>query len=63
MKEIDKTKKSNIKCEHCNWWLYHNLCMNENSPKYNTQTNYWNRCKCFEWRKKDNEKNNVDTGR
>lgn len=55
-KEIDKTKKSNIKCEHCGFWnTKENSCNNyycncEDSPKYNTQTNYWNRCKNFIWK-------------
>ena len=45
---IDKTKKSNIKCEHC---LYADVnerrdywCSLHETPK-----NYWNRCKQFEW--------------
>ena len=61
-KPIDKTKKSNIKCEHCeHWdgictgksWVGHNDafgCTNKESTRYNTPTNYWNRCKCFEWK-------------
>lgn len=54
---IDKTKKSNIKCEHCKWWHWCKpngdndyKCHNSDSPKYNVETNYWNRCKSFEWR-------------
>ena len=56
-KPIDKTKKSNIKCEHCKWWHWCKpngdndyKCHNSDSPKYNVETNYWNRCKSFEWR-------------
>ena len=56
---VDKTKKSNIKCEHCKCWqarsttnwfkrLFH--CSNPKSPKSEQVTNYWNRCKCFEWK-------------
>ena len=48
-RQIDKTKKSNIKCEHCryadvneqrDYW-----CSLHETPK-----NYWNRCKEFEWK-------------
>lgn len=48
---VDKTKKSNIKCEHC---LYA-----DNPNKYygtywcvvhQKEKNYWNRCKDFDWR-------------
>lgn len=59
---IDTSKKSNIKCEHCRYWQgidvgdhwgnYTNRmgCINSDSPKYDAVTNYWNRCKYFEWR-------------
>ena len=55
---IDKTKKSNIKCEHCANW---NCC---NGISYCSltanETNYWNRCKHFEWARgltyKENDK-------
>ena len=45
---IDTSKKSNIKCEHCDCWNGYK-CHNEYSPKWNTQVNYWNRCKEFDW--------------
>ena len=52
---IDKTKKSNIKCEHCEYCPKSHLvtekCLNEKSPRYALPVHYWNRCKCFEWRK------------
>lgn len=60
---IDKTKKSNIKCEHCKYWQGINSgnhwgnyndcmgCTNANSRRYEQVTNYWNRCKHFEWAK------------
>lgn len=71
---IDKTKKANIKCEHCEYWsssidddkatssekmleycpksnLVTTKCLNEKSPRYALPVHYWNRCKCFEWRK------------
>ena len=52
---IDKTKKANIKCEHCEYCPKTNTvttkCLNEKSPRYALPVHYWNRCKCFEWRK------------
>jgi len=58
MRTLNKSKKSNIKCEHCEWFFEteetdndYCSCLNENSPKYEHNINYWNRCKCFEWRK------------
>ena len=50
MRTIDKTKKSNIKCEHC---LFRDK-PTEQSSKYwcalhQTEKNYWNRCKDFKW--------------
>ena len=43
---IDKTKKSNIKCEHCNYWNeVDGICMHHGIHK-----NYWNRCSYFEWK-------------
>ena len=57
---IDKTKKSNIKCEHCKYFIpdkrsclayNYDQCLNLNSPKYGIgNVNYWNRCKGFEWK-------------
>ena len=59
MRTIDKTKKSNIKCEHCKFFIEDtnssygfkkDKCTNPDSPKCGTGTvNYWNRCKCFDW--------------
>ena len=59
MRTVDKTKKSNIKCEHCRFFVTdpkscygcnRDKCTNPNSPKYGVGTvHYWNRCKCFEW--------------
>ena len=49
-RKIDKTKKSNIKCEHCKHFDCpideHSFCMLKEENK-----NYWNRCKDFEWSK------------
>ena len=42
---IDKTKKSNIKCEHCKYYNKRcSTCKITEEPKW-----YWNRCKQFEW--------------
>lgn len=54
---IDKTKKANIKCEHCQFWCEwgiegkckDNYCMNPYSEHYHHQRKYWNRCKQFKW--------------
>ena len=58
---VDKTKKSNIKCEHCkhfcNWHehrapkdaLYSGDCFGVDSPNWACCVNYCNRCKAFEW--------------
>lgn len=52
---VDKSKKSNIKCEHCMWYMQPNahedmMCFNEESPKHRQLIHYWNRCKKFEWK-------------
>ena len=46
-KPLDKTKKSNIKCEHCKNWekaAFDCYCTLNGKSK-----NYWNRCKQFDW--------------
>lgn len=45
-RKIDKTKKSNIKCEHCEHWggWKRQVCDISGEAKY-----YYNRCKKFEW--------------
>ena len=59
VKPVDKSKKSNIKCEHCAYWNknrschergYSHLkyCGNANSGRI--WTAYWNRCKAFAWK-------------
>lgn len=46
MRKVDRSKKSNIKCEHCKFWNKEAMiCLRHNIPK-----NYWNRCKDFEWK-------------
>ncbi len=49
---VDITKKSNRKCEHCQWWdREHASCRNPESPKYKERlVRYYNCCKCFEWK-------------
>ena len=54
-RQVDWTKKSNIKCEHCAFWMYEvgfrgKGCTCLDSPKYKQSTHYWNRCKHFEWK-------------
>lgn len=47
MKPIDKSKKSNIKCEHCGHWTG---WQTSNCLLSGLDKNYWNRCKLFCWR-------------
>ena len=51
-KPIDKSKKSNIKCEHCKHCDRSNkdydFCTISQTKKH-----YWNRCKKFEWEEDD----------
>ena len=56
---IDKSKKSNIKCEHCKYkktigrkgmiLLPTTYCDKEKSDKCGQIVNYWERCKQFTW--------------
>ena len=59
MRTVDKTKKSNIKCEHCKYWTKEGLsnyhCVNKESQYYKEFRWYYNRCKAFEWKEKYNE--------
>ena len=60
---IDKTKQSNIKCEHCKFWCEwsyygkdkHFYCKNLKSEHCDRQRNYWNRCKQFEWEESEDK--------
>lgn len=53
---LDKTKESNIKCENCRFFKptdkpkSNGNCSNSKSPKAKDIVNYWNRCKCFDWK-------------
>ena len=44
-KSVDKTKKSNIKCEHCNHWNR----VNGKCDVTKTIKNYYQRCNQFDW--------------
>ena len=50
VRSIDKSKKSNIKCEHCDYWHAFSweigVCVLTKKEKY-----YYQRCKNFDWRK------------
>ena len=63
VRPVDKSKKSNIKCEHCKHWNRENLtstAISSGSVKYYFQLptcevtkkpkHYYNRCKAFEWK-------------
>lgn len=55
-KPIDRTKKSNIKCEHCKYWVrFKSVCSNDKSVNNGKLKVYWNRCKAFEWLDKESE--------
>lgn len=61
---IDKTKKSNRKCENCEHWKDYKLdkygmmgskCEITNEPKY-----YYQKCKNFEWSSRKEYKGGED---
>ena len=59
---IDKTKKSNIKCEHCKNYAYedmHGKSIQAECSITHELKNYWNRCKQFEWSERCNESEEV----
>ena len=50
MRKLDKTKKSNIKCEHCEYWDDKNgYCKFHREEKW-----YYQRCNDFKWHNKYN---------
>lgn len=51
---IDKSKKSNIKCEHCEHWTG---WASEKCKITGVEKHYWNRCKKFEWNSGKSYKN------
>ncbi len=57
-KPINKDNPKNIYCDHCEHFCHGEityLCQNPKSKRFLEQVNYWNRCKCFEWRKEDDK--------
>ena len=51
---IARSKKSNIKCEHCmycdkpkEYWEKYHCCL------HIKEVHYWNRCKDFKWAEKE----------
>lgn len=56
MRTIDRSKNSNIKCEHCQFFGHvhvdgHSCTYDGDICRRTMGTkNYWNRCKDFEWR-------------
>jgi hypothetical protein len=57
IRKIDKTKKSNIKCEHCSFCslIDSYIKMPYYCRKHQQRKNYWNRCKDFEWDERYND--------
>lgn len=56
-KPINKSNPKNIYCDHCEHFgsgerTY--FCKNPDSKRFLEQIHYWNRCKCFEWKKGGN---------
>ena len=53
MRLIDKSKKSNIKCEHCEHLVepHGNAYEDCKCALSGRLRHYWNRCKQFAWRK------------
>lgn len=55
-KPIDKTNPKNVYCDHCKHydkspdnhmkWT----CLCKTSKHFGKTRNYWNRCKCFNWK-------------
>ena len=56
MRTVDKSKKSNVKCEHCKHFkarldskVFQRISYCDITKD---EKNYWNRCKQFEWDEK-----------
>lgn len=45
-RKVDKTKKKNIYCAHCE---YYSGWISEKCKLNGEHKNYWNRCKNFKW--------------
>jgi len=51
-KTVDRSKKSNIKCWNCKYWIREErLCGNPRSLKLFRE--YYHRCQKFEWKEGD----------
>ena len=51
---INKDNPKNIYCGHCEYFKLSagkDKCQNEHSKHFNMKRYYYNRCKCFKWRK------------
>jgi hypothetical protein len=46
--KVDRTKRSNIKCEHCKFYSKVDFCCHKD-PKLNLSIPYWSKRPCFEW--------------
>ena len=54
---INKSNPKNIYCDHCEHYSFkwnHGTCKCEQSKHFTKPRHYWNRCKCFEWKKDGN---------
>ena len=56
-KTVDITKKNNVKCEHCSFWIDSGkedgkICCNKESKHYLNPRQYYNCCKKFKWHEK-----------
>lgn len=68
-KPIDKSKKSNIKCDHCanfiidkgtcGWIPGYGICQSHKCLLTNKGMNYWQKCKDFQWDETKNYKEEV----
>lgn len=48
MRKVDRTKKSNEKCEHCRFYSRKDWCCHKNT-KVGVSIPYWRHMSCFEW--------------
>lgn len=51
---IDKNNSKNIYCGHCEYFKSCgniDRCENLRSPQFHLKKYYYNRCKCFEWKR------------
>ena len=69
-RSVDKTKRSNIKCEHCKHFdtehkmevfVLNHLENRDTCALTGESKQYWNRCKGFEWADKYKENDNESS--